>query len=82
MIKYFYSVYDAAAQSYSDPIVLATDAIAARGFQTESQNPDSVIAKFPTDFTLFCVGEFDTVSGDVSPVNRIVCRGTDFITKE
>lgn len=82
MIKYLYSIYDAAAQSYGDPIIFASDAVAARSFQIESQNSDSVVAKFPTDFTVFCIGEFDTVSGNVSPVNKVICRGTDFINKE
>lgn len=82
MIKYLYSVYDAAAQNYSDPVIFTSDAVASRNFQIESQNQDSVLAKFPVDFTMFCVGEFDTSSGDVSAVNRIVCRGTDFINKE
>lgn len=79
MIKYFYSIYDKAAETYSDPMMIVNDTVAKRGFQVECENKDSMIYQFPTDFTLMLVGSFDTKTGEVITIEpKPVCRGTDF----
>ena len=54
MIKYFYSVYDSTANTFTDPMVLVSDNVAIRSFSIEAKNSESIINRFPTDFTLYC----------------------------
>lgn len=82
MIKYFYSIYDSCNESYSDPMVFPTDATAKRAFALESMNPESMLHKFPIDFTLMLVGSFDSDSAEVTMMNKTICRGTDFVKNE
>lgn len=62
-MKKVYSIYDKAAQAYTSPFFLVTDAQAYRAFETEAQNQQSNIGKYPDDYVLHKVGEFDEISG-------------------
>lgn len=79
MIKYLYSLLDKVSETYADPFVMVNDSVARRSFMAECHNPDSMIYKFPEDFTLMLVGSFDTSNGTVEFIEPVpVARGTDF----
>lgn len=83
MIKYFYSVYDKAAATYSDPIIALNDDVAKRSFILECRNEESMFYQFPTDYVLMRVADFDTITGLVTGYESIpIARGTDFVRGE
>lgn len=57
MLKVF-SIYDSKAQIFTKPFFALTTQAALREFQVGVNNPNSVVAQFPADFTLFELGEF------------------------
>lgn len=65
-----FSIRDSKSGSWSPPFFVMSRPEAVRSFSDEvnSRNPESMLAKHPEDFTLFCVCEFDVTSGDVVPV--------------
>lgn len=63
MIKLIFTVYDSAAQAFLSTFEARTIEEATRMFRVTVNNPESQIHKFPEDYTLFLVGEFDQSTG-------------------
>ena len=58
-----YSIYDSKAEQFNDPFIAATHGVALRIFASHVANPETIWAQYPSDFTLFYVGEFDPEKG-------------------
>jgi len=61
-----YSVYDSKAEAYLPPIFFPTDAAAVRAFGSAVSSPDHDFCKYPEDYTLFAVGEWDEQKGELT----------------
>lgn len=60
MISKIYSVYDSKAEQYMTPIFFQTKGLAVRAFaEAVNDGGKSQISKYPADFVLFELGEFD-----------------------
>lgn len=59
MIKFLYSVYDSKARAYGNPFVSVRQELAVRDFTTAVRDKDTNLSKYPEDFTLVEIGEFD-----------------------
>lgn len=60
-----YSVHDSKSEAYLNPFYSRTKAEAIRAFQTECNNETSPFYLYPTDFTLYELGEFDELSASI-----------------
>lgn len=72
------SIHDAAAGSFHAPLFFPALGMAERWFKDEcnSSNPDSALAKHPSDYVLYLLGTFDTEDGDlVRETPRQLFRG-------
>lgn len=58
-----FAIYDNATKIYAQPFYMVTMAAAIRAFQQLCQDDTSQIGKFPTDYHLFQLGEYDDHSG-------------------
>lgn len=67
------SVYDSKAQVYSQPFFSANIATATRMFSAAVADPNTQLSKFPEDYSLHVLGEFDDATGtlqdDVQKIN-------------
>lgn len=71
-----YGIHDRAAGMYVDRmLVLPADASATRIFFEACSDSRSELAKYPTDFELVYLGEFDSETGVITPEVRIIARG-------
>lgn len=56
------------------------DEVAKRNFATACKRPECAMFANPNDFKLFCVGTFDSESGENVPcIPRLVSQATDFL---
>lgn len=79
MVYNVYSVLDVTV-GYGVPIVQDNDAVAMRAFENGCSDVTSVWHTHPADFHLYCIGTFDTSSGELAPdVPRKICAATDFV---
>lgn len=75
-----FTVYDTKASIYGQPFYAVTDGIALRMFSDAVNNnsPDNALNRYPEDFTLYYIGEFDdatgSVTGNLTPI--LVANGT------
>lgn len=65
MIKIVVAVKDQAVEFFGTPFVVHTKQEAIRSFILEVQNPESTMAKSPTDYDLFALGTYDTDTGQI-----------------
>jgi len=63
MILNAYAVLDNKVGVFSSPFFCHHDAIAKRSLYEASANAETMLARYPTDFTLFRVGQFDDANG-------------------
>ena len=67
MILKVFSIYDSKAEAYLQPFFMANKGTAIRAIVDLLGKPDHQFAKYPADFTLFELGEYDDSSGRMLP---------------
>jgi len=65
--KIICSVYDVKGAFYSTPFISLNEEMAARDFGAVVRDPNTMLSKFPEDFRLVVIAEFDDISGAVIP---------------
>lgn len=62
-----YSIYDAVADTYTQPLFMHNDNEAKRAFRNWCNNPELPMAAHPQDYTLIAIGFYDTSTGIIEP---------------
>lgn len=70
-----FAVYDHKARIYSQPFVAPTVSAAIRGFSSAVKEPSHDYAKYPDDFELFEVGDWDDNTGALTSGDQITSHG-------
>lgn len=70
-----YSVYDSKAKAYNSPFYLRNSGEATRGFSDVVNDGKSQISKYPEDYTLFELGEFDDEMGSIAMYDAKITLG-------
>jgi hypothetical protein len=61
-----FSVYDSKASAFSKPFFIETKGLAVRSFEQTVNDEQSALSRFPADFTLFELGDWDPSSGQIA----------------
>lgn len=77
-----YSVYDSKAQFYGNPFFQRTKGEAMRSWTTIANDEKSEICRFPGDYSLFEIGEFDSDTGTLHPHQALINLGLAQDVKE
>lgn len=80
MIYKIFSVWDAKTEAYMQPFFSPTIGSGIRAFTDASQDPGSLLAKHPGDFSLHCIGQFDDGTGTLTDENpQALGSGADYM---
>ncbi|AXH75651.1 MAG: nonstructural protein [Microviridae sp.] len=60
------SVYDSKAKAFAQPFFTANREIALRAFAAAVNDRELLVGKFPQDYTLYLLGEFDDELGGIN----------------
>jgi hypothetical protein len=71
-----FAVFDSKAEVYGTPIFFGSRGLAIRSFDQECNREESQIFKYPGDFTLFQIGEYDQDTGLLTPLSSHTSLGT------
>lgn len=79
-----YAIYDNKAEAFMEPYFAVNAALASRRFQENVQMQDSLFGKYPNDFCLYEIGEFNEQTGHLTNYDENVNLGlaVDFTDKE
>lgn len=81
MTQKLYAIYDNKASYFMTPWPCRNEGLARREFASACQNPDSALGKFPSDYVLHEIGEYndnDAVITGTQPPARI-CDGLEVL---
>lgn len=80
-----YSIFDEKS-GFGSPTVDISDQVAMRNFAHALVTTRGIMATSPIDFSLWCLGEFDSENGMIDSVGsefpRRVCSGTDLFIED
>ena len=79
-----YSIYDSKSGLYDKPFLALNSAVIIREFETMANDPNSTVGKYPEDFTLFELGEYDNKTGKYKnhDTPKSMGVGIEFINKQ
>jgi hypothetical protein len=81
-MKIVTAVYDQKSESYGRPIVENTVGAAVRAFEHEATQGDNALAKFPQDFSLWQIGTYDELKGEIKSLGTKVNLANAWEIKE
>lgn len=64
-----FTVYDSKAEAYLPPFFMRSHGEALRAWEATVNDPNTNFNKFPADFTLFELGEFDDATAELLPLS-------------
>lgn len=66
-----YSIFDTAAQAFTQPFFMHNDGLAIRAFQdnVNAKEPNN-ISQHPDQFALYLLGDFDDSTGDIDKLEQ------------
>lgn len=76
-----YAIYDAKAQRYQQPFLALKDIFAQRAFHLKITDENAFMNKWPEDFSLYKIAEFNMETGKIS-INCILIIAGNQISKE
>lgn len=63
-----YSLFDSKAKAYGSPFYQTQHGLAIRMVTTLANDKGSEVNHYPGDFTLYCIGAFDSSTGEFTNV--------------
>ena len=74
------TVYDSKTMAYLPPITLKTKAEAIRSFQAACKDENSNFSKWPEDYTMFQIAEWDEEKGVVTNLDSpiVLANASEF----
>lgn len=60
------TVYDSKAEAYLPPFYMRTTAEAIRAFEATCNDTESNMSRYPEDYTLFEIGDWDDDKGNIT----------------
>lgn len=83
MMLQAYSIYDSKAKVFSQPFFTSNHQMALRSFITLIEDGGNNVARFPEDFSLHHIGEFDDATGKLAECTHTnLGLAAQFKTKE
>lgn len=79
-----FTVYDSKAETFINPFFMMSKGEAIRGFTTMLNDKETAYGKYPADFTLFHIGEYEVTTGTLYPFNskENLGNGLQFVKQE
>lgn len=64
---YMFSIYDSKSDTFQTPFFAQSNGTGVRMFHKLANDSDTIVGQYPSDFTLFEIGQFDDTNGTVMP---------------
>lgn len=84
MLLKIFAIYDSKAECYYPPMFHATTGLAVRQFTELANSPETMVGKYPADYSLFEIGLFDNGNAQIKPAphHKNLGKGLEYLNKE
>lgn len=72
-----FSVFDKKSQSFATPFFCVNHEVAMRSFVDLCRDERTLVAQHPSDFDLYCLGEFNSETGAFTPSVSLLWTGLE-----
>lgn len=79
MIKQLVGIYDKKAKCYISINEVPNTAMACRDFMSACKDEKSTLAKFPEDFQIEKIGEFNDQNGELKQVRQVLLEAENCV---
>lgn len=83
MQQYIFAIFDEKLGEFNTPVVFPSRGVAQRSLQDEVNrvDPQNAVNRYPSDFSLFCIGSFNTYDGVITSnvMPELVVRASDLV---
>lgn len=69
MLQKMYAVHDSKAETFNQPFYCKTHGEAERNFAQLKADEKSFVSKYPEDYDLYYVGDYDTNTGKIKALD-------------
>lgn len=76
MLHYIFSVYDSKVDTFQNPFTAQHKGYALRDFERVANDKSTAIGSYPSDYTLFEIGTFNTQTGEIKQHDAKISLGT------
>jgi hypothetical protein len=78
-----FAVLDVKSKLFNQPYFVATNGVAIRGFANACEK-ENELQKYPEDFQLYHIGEYDMETGLLHPLDqpKLIATASEFVIKE
>lgn len=66
-----YAILDTKAEAFGQPFFMLTDGLATRAFTNAAMNPEGEFIKYPLDYILYQIGEYDDATAKLTSVHPV-----------
>lgn len=79
-----FTIYDKKMQVHQHPFMSGNRAVMMRTVTDGLARNDSMMSRFPVDYEIYLVGEFDDATGKVTPLpeNEFICNLEDLVERK
>lgn len=70
-----FTIFDSKAEAYLPPFFMKTKGEAIRAWTSTIQDPNTQFSKYPADYTLFEIGEYDDQMASLTQHKNLVSLG-------
>jgi len=83
MILKIFTVHDSKAEAYLPPFHMPSRGLVIRAFTESVNDPKTSFYKYPSDFTLFEIGEYDDQKGTITSytTKQAIGLALDYVTR-
>lgn len=75
-----YALHDSKAEAYTQPFYAINDSVAMRNVSSSINQPGNDVHLYPSDFTLYRIGEFDDTNAHIIPSDLVrLCNCSELI---
>jgi hypothetical protein len=75
-----YSVFDTKSELFTAPHFMQSHGVAIRSFSSACEDENTQFNKYPSDFNLYHVGEFNIETGEItSVIPKQICNASEFV---
>lgn len=78
-----FAVHDQKAEAFMMPFFQPNENLAIRGFSDACQNEKTPFGQHPQDYTLFKIGEYSDLKGEITPITlKVIGNGVEYLTPD
>lgn len=71
MIRPMFAVFDEKSKAFGNPFTSTNNDTAKRSFNAAASDPKTEMFMFSSDYTLYCIGEYDDNTGVITPLTPL-----------